>query len=54
MFAMPVDMITGWNGRFDTVAKDGGKVAYTFNQGLLDYDCYAIAKGAPRKDKESV
>jgi len=45
-----VDMITGWNGRFDTVAKDGGKVAYTFNQGLLDYDCYAIARGAPRKD----
>ena len=46
-----VDMITGWNGRFDVVAKDGGKVAYTFNQGLLDYDCYAIAKGAPNKDR---
>ncbi|SEE70430.1 putative spermidine/putrescine transport system substrate-binding protein [Rhizobiales bacterium GAS188] len=45
-----VDMITGWNGRFDVAAKDGGKVAYTFNQGLLDYDCYAIAKGAPHKD----
>ena len=45
-----VDMITGWNGRFDVVAKDGAKVAYTFNQGLLDYDCYAIAKGAPNKD----
>ena len=27
-----VDMITGWNGRFDVVAKDGAKVAYTFNQ----------------------
>jgi len=45
-----VDMITGWNGRFDAVAKDGAKVAYTFNQALLDYDCYAIAKGAPNKD----
>ena len=45
-----VDMITGWNGRFDVVAKDGAKVAYTFNQALLDYDCYAIAKGAPNKD----
>jgi len=45
-----VDMITGWNGRFDTVAKDGGKVAYTFNQALLDYDAYAIPKGAPHKD----
>ena len=45
-----VDMITGWNGRFDVVAKDGAKVAYTFNQALLDNDCYAIAKGAPHKD----
>jgi putative spermidine/putrescine transport system substrate-binding protein len=45
-----VDMITGWNGRFDVAAKDGAKVAYTFNQGLLDYDCFAIAKGAPNKD----
>jgi putative spermidine/putrescine transport system substrate-binding protein len=45
-----VDMITGWNGRFDVAAKDGAKVAYTFNQGLLDNDCYAIAKGAPNKD----
>lgn len=45
-----VDMTTGWNGRFDVAAKDGGKVAYTFNQALLDYDCYAVAKGAPNKD----
>lgn len=45
-----VDMVTGWNGRFDAAAKDGAKVAYTFNQALLDYDCYAVAKGAPNKD----
>lgn len=45
-----VDMITGWNGRFDVAKKDGAQVAYTFNQALLDYDCYAIAKGAPNKD----
>lgn len=44
-----VDMTTGWNGRFDVVAKDGGKVAYTYNQGLLDYDCFAIPKDAPNK-----
>lgn len=44
-----VDMITGWNGRFDAVAKDGGRVAYTFNQGSSDMDCYAIPKGAPNK-----
>lgn len=45
-----VDMITGWNGRFDNAKKDGAKVAYSFNQALLDYDCYAIPKGAPHKD----
>lgn len=45
-----VDMTTGWNGRFDNAKKDGGAVSYTFNQGLLDYDCFAIPKGAPNKD----
>lgn len=45
-----VDMTTGWNGRFDNAKADGAKVAYTFNQGLLDYDCFAIPKGAPNKD----
>jgi putative spermidine/putrescine transport system substrate-binding protein len=44
-----VDMVTGWNGRFDDIIKNGAKVAYTFNQGLVDYDCYAIPKGAPHK-----
>jgi len=45
-----VDMTTVWNGRFDNAKKDGGKVAYSFNQALLDYDCFAIPKGAPNKD----
>lgn len=45
-----VDMTTGWNGRFDNAKKDGAKVAYSFNQALLDYDCFAIPKGAPHKD----
>ena len=45
-----VDMTTGWNGRFDNAAKDGAKVKYGFNQALLDYDCFAIPKGAPDKD----
>ncbi|MFT5259936.1 MAG: putative spermidine/putrescine transport system substrate-binding protein [Saprospiraceae bacterium] len=45
-----VDMSTGWNGRFDNAAKDGAKVGYTFNQALLDYDCFAMPKGAPNKD----
>ena len=45
-----VDMTTGWNGRFDVAKSDGAKVAYGFNQALLDYDCFAIPKGAPNKD----
>ena len=45
-----VAMTTGWNGRFDNAAKDGAKVAYSFNQALLDYDCFAIPKGAPNRD----
>jgi putative spermidine/putrescine transport system substrate-binding protein len=43
-------MTTGWNGRFDVARQDGAKVAYSFNQALLDYDCFAIPKGAPHKD----
>lgn len=45
-----VDMTTGWNGRFDAVAADGAPVTYSFKQALLDYDCFAIPKGAPNKD----
>ena len=45
-----VDMSTGWNGRFDLAIDDGAKVAYTFNQAMLDFDCHAIPKGAPNKD----
>lgn len=45
-----VDMTTGWNGRFDNAIKDGAQTAYTYNQGLLDFDCHAIPKGAPNKD----
>ncbi|MEG9862832.1 MAG: ABC transporter substrate-binding protein [Parvularculales bacterium] len=45
-----VDMTTGWNGRFDNAKKDGAKVKYSFNQALLDYDCFAIPKGAPNRD----
>ena len=45
-----VDMTTGWNGRFDVAIQDGAKTAYTFNQGMIDFDCHAIPKGAPNKD----
>ena len=45
-----VDMSSGWNGRFDNAKKDGAKVGYSFDQALLDYDCFAMPKGAPNKD----
>ncbi|MFK7939194.1 MAG: ABC transporter substrate-binding protein [Roseovarius sp.] len=45
-----VDMSTGWNGRFDNAKKDGGNISYSFDGALLDYDCFAIPKGAPNKD----
>lgn len=45
-----VDMTTGWNGRFDVARKDGAQVAYSFDQGLIDYDCWAVPKGAPNGD----
>ena len=35
---------------FDNAKKDGAKVGYTFNQALLDYDCFAMPKGAPNKE----
>lgn len=45
-----VDMTTGWNGRFDVAIKDGAKAAYTYDNALLDYDCFGIPKGAPNKE----
>jgi putative spermidine/putrescine transport system substrate-binding protein len=45
-----VDMTTGWNGRFDNAKKDGAKVGYSFDQALLDYDCFAMPKDAPNKE----
>jgi putative spermidine/putrescine transport system substrate-binding protein len=46
-----VDMSTGWNGRFQAVQKDGGPTDFTWNQGILGVDCFAIPKGAPHFDK---
>lgn len=45
-----VDMSTGWNGRFDVAIADGGNIKYTYNQGLQDYDCFGIPKGAPNPE----
>jgi len=45
-----VDMSTGWNGRFDVAIADGAMASYTYNQGLQDYDCFGIPKGAPNPE----
>ena len=42
-----VDMTTGWNGRFQAVKNDGGPADYTWNQGIIGVDCFAIPKNAP-------
>lgn len=45
-----VDMIGMWNGRADPVIKDGADFAFTYNQGLVTADCYAVPRGAKNKD----
>lgn len=45
-----VDMSTGWNGRFQSAKDAGGKTDYTFNQGIIATDCFAVPKGAPHKN----
>lgn len=42
-----VDMEMAWNGRVTAVEKDGGDVAFTFNQGLLQNTSLCILKNAP-------
>ena len=42
-----VDMTTGWNGRFQAAQKDGAAADFTWNQGILGVDCFAVPKGAP-------
>lgn len=46
-----VDMSTGWNGRFDVAQGDGGKLEYTYNEGLMDFSCWAIPEGAQNPDQ---
>ena len=45
-----VDMLSIWNGRLDTVIKDGAKFAYSYDDGILSLDCLAIIKGSKNKD----
>ena len=45
-----VDMIALWNGRAFTAIKDGANAAFTFNEGIFDFDCLVVPKGAPNKE----
>lgn len=46
-----VDMTTGWNGRFQTAKANGGPVEFTYNQGILAYDCFAIPAASQHKEE---
>ncbi|NOJ45352.1 ABC transporter substrate-binding protein [Bradyrhizobium archetypum] len=45
-----VDMVMAWNGRVSAVAKEGAKVNFTYNQGILQSTSLCILKGAPNLD----
>ena len=42
-----VDMVMAWNGRISALTKEGAKVAYTYNQGILQSTSLCVLKGAP-------
>ena len=42
-----VDMVMAWNGRVSALASEGAKVAFTYNQGILQSTSLCILKGAP-------
>jgi putative spermidine/putrescine transport system substrate-binding protein len=42
-----VDMVMAWNGRISALTKEGAKVAYTYNQGVLQTTSVCVLKGSP-------
>jgi putative spermidine/putrescine transport system substrate-binding protein len=42
-----VDMVMAWNGRVSALTAEGAKVAFTYNQGILQSTSLCILKGAP-------
>jgi putative spermidine/putrescine transport system substrate-binding protein len=42
-----VDMVMAWNGRVSALAKEGSKVTYTYNQGILQSTSLCVLKNAP-------
>lgn len=45
-----IDLLITWNGRADSVVKDGGAAAYSFHQAVIGTDCFGVPKGAPNKE----
>lgn len=45
-----VDIIALWASRAIAVRNAGSPVDYTLDEGILNFACYAIPKGAPNKD----
>ena len=45
-----VDMLLTWGGRVQGAIDEGVNFAYTFNDGQLGIDGYAVVKGAPNRD----
>jgi putative spermidine/putrescine transport system substrate-binding protein len=45
-----VDLISIWNGRIGNAMKDGAAADFTFNEGIFDFDCLVVPKGAPNKE----
>lgn len=45
-----VPLMYGWNGRVQAAIDSGAKYKYTFEDGLLNVDCYAVIKGAPHAE----
>jgi putative spermidine/putrescine transport system substrate-binding protein len=43
------NLISLWNARA-VAAQKGANVGYTFNQGVLDFECLVIPKGAPHRE----
>ena len=44
-----IDMLVMTDGRADAAIKDGARLDFTYNQGIIDAGCLAIPKGAPNK-----
>lgn len=45
-----VAMTSAWNGRINTFIEEGGKIGYSWDQSILEYDFWAVPKGAKNRE----